>query len=146
MNAFIRVMPVILACVATQAFASDDPPATPAPVEAAKSAPATPAASPTTAATTPAATTPAPAAPAKGQQLVLEDKTLTNTEVQRLLSQGYKPQKGKNDTVLYCRSEAQLGTHFEKKVCMSADQIKTANQDSQELVRKFQQNQGTSGK
>jgi hypothetical protein len=142
-NPFIRVMPVIFACVASQAFATDDPPATPAPVEAAK--PATPAASPTTTATTPAATTPAPE-PAKGQQLVLEDKTLTNTEVQRLLSQGYKPHKGPNDTVLYCRSEPQMGTHFEKKVCMSADQIKAANQDSMELTRKFQQNQGTSGK
>jgi hypothetical protein len=47
-------------------------------------------------------------------------------------------------TVLYCRSEAQLGTHFEKKVCMSADQIKQATVDSRDLTRKFQQNQGTS--
>jgi hypothetical protein len=143
-NPFIRVMPVILACVATQAFASEDPPATAAPVEAAK--PATPAATPTTTATTPTATTTPTPAPAKGQQLVLEDKTLSNTEVQRLLSQGYKPQKGPNDMVLYCRSEPQLGTHFEKKVCMSAGQIKAANQDSMELTRKFQQNQGSSGK
>jgi hypothetical protein len=139
-NPFTRVMPVIFAFVASQAFASDEPPAT-APVEAAK--PATPAATPTATATTPAATTPAPA---QGQRLVLEDKTLTNTEVQRLLSQGYKPHKGPNDTVLYCRSEAQMGTHFEKRVCMSADQIKGANQDSMELTRKFQQNQGSSGK
>jgi hypothetical protein len=77
-----------------------------------------------------------------GQKLVLEDKTLTNAEVSRLLSQGYKPQKGRNDTVLYCREEAQLGTHFTKKVCMSADQIKQATLDSTDLTRKFQQNQG----
>jgi hypothetical protein len=141
---FIRLMPVLVACVATQAFASNDPPVTPAPVEAAK--PATAAATTTATADTPAAaTTPTPA-PATGQRLVLQDKTLTNTEVSRLLSQGYKPQKGRDDTVLYCRSEMQLGTHFEKKVCMSADQIKQATLDSNDLTRKFQQNQGTSGK
>ena len=138
MKTFIRLMPVLVACVATQAFASDDPPTTPAPVEAAK--PAT-AATPTATANAPAATSSAPA-PATGQKLVLEDKTLTNTEVSRLLSQGYKPQKGRNDTVLYCREEAQMGTHFTKKVCMSADQIKQATLDSTDLTRKFQQNQG----
>jgi hypothetical protein len=146
---FMRLMPVLVACVASQAFASNDPPATPAPSESAKpsSPAATPAAATTPTATTdtPAAATPAPA-PATGQRLVLEDKTLTNTEVQRLLSQGYKPQKGRNDTVLYCRTEAQMGTHFEKKVCMSADQIKQATVDSSDLTRKFQQNLGSSGK
>ena len=144
MKTFIRLMPVLVACVATQAFASDDPPATPAPVEAAKPATAptnTAATTSTTTADTPSATSSAPA-PATGQKLVLEDKTLTNTEVSRLLSQGYKPQKGRNDTVLYCREEAQMGTHFTKKVCMSADQIKQATLDSTDLTRKFQQNQG----
>jgi hypothetical protein len=145
---FIRLMPVIVACFASQAFASNDPPATPAPVEAAKS----PTAPTNTAATTSATTADTPAttssasAPATGQKLVLEDKTLTNTEVSRLLSQGYKPQKGRNDTVLYCREEAQLGTHFTKKVCMSADQIKQATLDSTDLTRKFQQNQGNPAK
>jgi hypothetical protein len=140
---FIRLMPVLVACVAAQAFASNDPPATPAPA----SNPAAPAATTTSTATadTSSATSSAPA-PATGQKLVLEDKTLTNTEVQRLLSQGYKPQKGRDNTVLYCRNEAQMGTHFEKKVCMSADQIKQATLDSSDLTRKFQQNQGNSSK
>jgi hypothetical protein len=134
---FIRLMPVLVACVAAQAFASNDPPATPAPAAA-------PAATTTSTATadTSSATSPAPA-PATGQKLVLEDKTLTNTEVQRMLSQGYKPQKGRDNTVLYCRNEAQMGTHFEKKVCMTADQIKQATLDSADLTRKFQQNQGS---
>ena len=144
MKTFIRLMPVLVACVATQAFASNDPPATPAPVESAKPSSPTPAATTTSTATaeTAAATTSA-TAPATGQRLVLEDKTLTNTEVQRLLSQGYKPQKGRDNTVLYCRNEAQMGTHFEKKVCMTADQIKQATLDSADLTRKFQQNQGS---
>ena len=137
MKTFIRLMPVLVACVAAQAFASNDPPATPAPAAA-------PAATTTSTATadTSSATSPAPA-PATGQKLVLEDKTLTNTEVQRMLSQGYKPQKGRDNTVLYCRNEAQMGTHFEKKVCMTADQIKQATLDSADLTRKFQQNQGS---
>jgi hypothetical protein len=141
---FIRLMPVIVACIASQAFAGNDPPATPAPAESAKSATAPTNTAATTSATTaetPAATSSA-SAPATGQKLVLEDKTLTNAEVSRLLSQGYKPQKGRDDSVLYCREEAQLGTHFTKKVCMSAAQIKQATLDSTDLTRKFQQNQG----
>ena len=55
--------------------------------------------------------------------------TLTQAEVNRLLAQGYKPQKGRGDNVLYCRSEAPLGSRLEKKVCLSADQIKAVQQD-----------------
>jgi hypothetical protein len=136
---FIRMMPVLFACVATQAYSSEDPPTTPAPVEAVK--PATPAAAPAATADTPTPTTPAPA-PAAPQRLVLEDKTLTAAEVNHLLSQGYKPQKGRGDTVLYCRSESQLGTHFEKKVCMSADQIKTRTRESRDITEGLQRNFG----
>ena len=60
----------------------------------------------------------------------------------RLLSQGYKPQRGRGDTVLYCRSESQLGTHFEKKVCLSADQIKTRTQDSRDITEALEHNFG----
>ena len=60
----------------------------------------------------------------------------------RLLSQGYKPQKGRGDDVLYCRSEPQLGTHFEKKVCMTAEQIKSATVDSRDALEHLQHNVG----
>jgi hypothetical protein len=134
-NSFIRLIPVMVACVATQAFASD--PTTPTePVKPAATAATTPAATTDTAASS---TNPAPAAP---QRLVLEDKTLSQTEVNRLLSQGYKPQKGRDDTVLYCRMEGVTGTHFEKKVCKSAEQLKTATQDSKDLTDKLQHNLG----
>jgi hypothetical protein len=132
-NTFIRMMPAIFACVVAQACAGN--PTTPGPVEPAK--PATPAAT----ADTTSPTNPAPVA-ANPQRLVLEDKTLTNAEVNRLLAQGYKPQKGRGDNVLYCRSQPQLGTHFEKKVCMTADQIKTLTQDSRDIAEKLQRNQG----
>jgi hypothetical protein len=81
-------------------------------------------------------------APAKAKQLVLDDKTLSQAEVNRLLSQGYKPQKGRGDAVLYCRSEAQVGTRFDKKVCLSAEQIKARTQDSQDAANKFQKDNG----
>ncbi|HEY6921849.1 MAG TPA: hypothetical protein VI653_00150 [Steroidobacteraceae bacterium] len=74
--------------------------------------------------------------------IVLDDKTLTQAEVNRMLSQGYKPQKGRGSDVLYCRSELQMGSHFEKTVCMSADQIKRRTQDSREITDKLETNGG----
>src|SRR5690349_20537162 len=102
-------MPSVLMCVAVQAFAGDPPTAAPA------TSPQAPSSSSAPASSTPAASTTAPAAATETpHRLVLIDKTLTNAEVSQLLSQGYKPQKGRGDTVLYCRSEAQMGTRCEK--------------------------------
>jgi hypothetical protein len=136
-NTFVRLMPLIFACVTAEAFATD--PTTPSSVEPAKPV--------TSAATTAAASPTNPASePAKPQQLVLHDKTLTQAEVNRLLSQGYKPQRGRGDNILYCRLEAQLGTHFEKKICMTASQIKTAAQDSRDATESLQRNLGNPAK
>ena len=95
MKPFIRMIPIVFACAAAQAFAGDTPPST-------NSA----------------------STPAKPGPTVLEDKTLTQAEVNRMLSQGYKPKKGRGDDVLYCRDEAAMGTHFTKTVCLTAQQIK----------------------
>jgi hypothetical protein len=126
MSLFIRLSVIVAAMVAFQACASHPGPAVPA--------------IPAGAAATPAANQ----APAPGQihTLLLEDKTLSQDEVNRLLSQGYKPQKGRGDAVLYCREEPQMGTHFEKKVCLTADQIKTATVEGREITEKLQQNGG----
>ncbi len=113
MNPFIRLIPVVFACAAAHAFAGDTP------------------------TSTNSASTPAKAAP-----VVLQDKTLTQEEVNRMLSQGYKPKKGRGDAVLYCRSEPQLGSHFEKTVCLSAEQIKQRTQDSREITEKLEMNGG----
>jgi len=78
----------------------------------------------------------------KPKPLVLDDKTLSQAEVNDLLSQGYKPQKGRGDAVLYCRHESQSGTRFDKKVCLSADQIKARHQESRDAADKFQRNNG----
>jgi hypothetical protein len=113
MKRFIRLIPVILACAAAQAFAGDT-------------------ASLTNSASTPARSTP----------VVLQDKTLTQEEVNRMLSQGYKPKKGRGDAVLYCRSEPQLGSHFEKTICLTAEQIKQRTQESREITEKLELNGG----
>jgi hypothetical protein len=134
MNRYIRLTLVIFASVAAQCCA--DHPTTVGPVN-----PAMPA---TADATSPAS--PVVPVSAKTQQLVLVDKTLTQVEVNRLLSQGYKPQQGRGDNVLYCRNEAQLGSHFEKRVCLTADQIKTATQDSRDATESLQHNLGNPAK
>ena len=77
----------------------------------------------------------APAA-AKPERVVLNDKTLTNAEVSQMFAQGYRPQKGRGDDVLYCRSEQPTGTRFPKKVCKSADQIKEQTRDSKDLTER----------
>ena len=114
MELFIRLIPVIFACGAATAFAGDAP----------------------------ATTTNSASKPAKPAPVVLQDKTLTQEEVNRMLSQGYKPKKGRGDEVLYCRDESAMGTHFTRTVCLSAQQIKQRTQDSREITEKLETNGG----
>jgi hypothetical protein len=114
MKLFIRLIPAIFACGAATAFAGDAP----------------------------ATTTNSASKPAKPAPVVLQDKTLTQEEVNRMLSQGYKPKKGRGDAVLYCRSEPQLGSHFEKTICLTAEQIKQRTQESREITEKLELNGG----
>jgi hypothetical protein len=141
-------MPLLFACVAAQAFEAD--PIKPGPAEPAKAATpdqAEPSKTVAPAATTSVAVATNPASPpAKPQQLMLVDKTLTQVEVNRLLSQGYRPQRGRGDDVLYCRLEAQMGTHFEKKVCMTASQLKAGTRDSRDATEILQRNLGNPSK
>jgi len=117
-NTFVRLMPVLFACVATQVIAGDPP--TPKSVDADKptatavaaSADGTSAANPAQSKADPGTTASAATRP---ERLVLDDKTLTNAEVSQMLAQGYKPQKGRGDDVLYCRSEQPTGTRFPKR-------------------------------
>ncbi|HEY6921848.1 MAG TPA: hypothetical protein VI653_00145 [Steroidobacteraceae bacterium] len=113
MNLLIRLIAIVFACAAAQAFAGDTPAAPDSTSKPVRSAP-----------------------------VVLQDKTLTQEEVNRMLSQGYKPKKGRGDDVLYCRSEPQMGSHFEKTVCLTAQQIKQRTQDSREITDKLEMNAG----
>ena len=146
MNTFVRLMPVLFACVATQVIAGDPPTPTktvdadkPVASATAASADAASAANPAQAKADPGTTAPAAAKPEK---LVLDDKTLTNAEVSQMLAQGYRPQKGRGDDVLYCRSEQPTGTRFPQKVCKTADQIKALNRDSKDMAARQQMPSG----
>jgi hypothetical protein len=150
-NTFVRLLPIICACVVTQAFAVDPP---------AKTAePSQPAGQPADAATAPQSNPPpakvdsdAPAttgassattsanaatAPAKSTRIVLEDKTLTNEEIKQLFSQGYKP-VGRGGQVFYCRRQRETGSHFDTMTCKTADQMKQTLQDSKNLLEAAQ--------
>lgn len=50
---------------------------------------------------------------------------------------GYKVEH-RGDEVFFCRSEAQLGSRFEKKVCATPEQLDLIARQSQELMRKMQ--------
>jgi 3-oxoacyl-ACP reductase-like protein len=144
-NTFVRLLPVLFACVATQVIAGDPP--TPKSVDADKpTAPAVAASADGASAAKPAQGKADPettaSAATKPERLVLDDKTLTNAEVSQLLSQGYRPQKGRGDDVLYCRSEQPLGTRFAQKVCKSADQIKAQIRDSKDMAARQQMPSG----
>ena len=141
MNTFVRLMPVLFACVATQVVAGDPP--TPKTVDSDK--PVASAAATSTDAASAANPSQAKAEPtvaAKPERVVLNDKTLTNAEVSQMLAQGYHPQKGRGDDVLYCRSEQPTGTRFPQKVCKSADQIKALTQDSKDMAARQQMPSG----
>ena len=144
MNTFVRLMPVLFACVATQVVAGDPP--TPKTVDPNKPAASAVGASSENASAVSPAEAKAPGmaarAAARPERLVLDDKTLTNAEVRQMLSQGYRPQKGRGDDVLYCRSEQPIGTRFAKKVCKSADQIKADARDSKDLAERQQMPSG----
>jgi len=133
MDKLIRMILVTVSCVAVQACA--DRPNTAAPVK-----PTIPSA----AAATAKPASPANPAPASSniQAVVLDDKTLTQSEVNSLLSQGYKPKKGHGDDVLYCRSEMQLGSRFPTKVCLTGEQIKSEIQDSKDTTAILERNMG----
>jgi hypothetical protein len=144
-NTFVRLLPVICACVVTRAFA--DPPAnTPEPGKPASPAAAAPASNPSpvepdsnaaastaTSATPQSTSTDATAAASKPTRIVLDDKTLTNDEVKQLFAQGYKP-VSRGGEVYYCRHEQRTGSRFATTSCKTADQIKQTARDSKDML------------
>lgn len=125
MNPFVGLLPVICACIMTQACATHPVSNSVAPDKSA---------SPRDRAG--ASLSPIPTN-APVHRTYLEDKTLTNEEVKQLFAQGYKP-VGRNGQVYYCRSESQTGSRFATMICKSAEQIKQHTQDSKDLLSEKQ--------
>ena len=146
MNTFVRLLPVICACVVTQAFAVEPPANAPEPGKPASPAATAQQSSPspikpdsntaasTSTSSTPQSTSTAPTAAASNPtRIVLDDKTLTNDEVKQLLAEGYKP-VGRNGEVYYCRREQRTGSRFATTSCKTADQIKQTARDSKDML------------
>ena len=108
-----------LICGALPAFAGDDPVQQGA--QAAQSQP--------TSSTTKPASNAAPAQSDKRDELTPDEK--------RLLSAGYHLHV-ENGQKVFCRREAQLGSHFEHKVCGTAEQLAAIRQTSREALENTQ--------
>jgi hypothetical protein len=127
----MRHLVALLSCLCltewSQALA-DPPPASSASQAAGTSAP------PAANQTAPAATT-APAAPASASApppaANPPSAAVSDAQDKALHSQGYKKEVHDGQTY-YCRSEAALGTHFEKKTCRSAYQIMADRRDARD--------------
>jgi hypothetical protein len=136
MNTFVRLLIVICASSATQAFAID-PPSNPVEPGKPSSPPVESTGSPSDTSATQSVSTNTDKASSKPKRIVLEDKTLTNEEVRQLFAQGYKP-VGRGGKVLYCRSEKTIGSRIGTTVCKTADQMKELTQASKDMANKAQ--------
>ena len=136
---------VLSVCAVSATFA--DEPQTPAsqPVAQAAVTQATPnaqAAPAPGAAPAPAAAAQVAATVAKVDKSEIVDKAATDAQIKQMRARGYKP-VNRNGILVYCRSEGQIGTHFEKQRCNTMDELKNAELTGKEYVNSIQQ-QGSS--
>jgi hypothetical protein len=60
----------------------------------------------------------------KSGKKILVDDTVNSAQLKQILSKGYRPEsQARGNEVYYCRSEPELGSRFEKKVCKTATRI-----------------------
>jgi hypothetical protein len=114
-------------CAFSASFAEE--PQTPAPQTPAAAAVAT-------------APAPAPAADAKPAATAEADKAAEkaamDAEIKKMRSRGYKPVV-RNGQTLYCRSEGEIGSHFERVRCNTLDELKQAELNGKDYVKSIQQ-------
>jgi hypothetical protein len=128
------------------ALAGDNPSQSPSPASAAAAAPsqASPAATSAPAASPgqPASSQPAPSPAAHSTAAHASDaQELTDTE-KKLVAQGYK-MSIKNGEKIFCRREGELGSHFERKVCGTAESLAATQRDAKDIAAQSQQSRGT---
>jgi hypothetical protein len=117
---------------------ADEPPAPPAqPVAAPTSAPNAP-----NAPSSSDASKPDPGNPAtiSAKTDTSETVNIADTEalIKKMRGRGYKP-INRNGILVFCRSEGQLGTHFERTRCNTLAELKNAELTGQEYMRHIQQ-------
>jgi hypothetical protein len=130
----------------SSAFADEPQPPAAQPVAAASPAPApnAPAAAGETSAaggaTAAATAKPAPAAgtPAKTDKFDVTDAATKDALIKQMRGRGYKPVDRKG-TLVFCRSEGEIGTHFTRTRCSTIEELKEAEQTGKDYVNYIQQ-------
>jgi hypothetical protein len=62
----------------------------------------------------------------------------TDAEIKQMRSRGYKP-VNRNGTLVFCRDEGELGSHFQRTHCSTLKQLKDAELSGKEYVNSLQQ-------
>jgi hypothetical protein len=129
----------VLMCVLplSRIVAAEPEVVTPPPAQTALPSSASPTAAAPTSDSTQSATAPvstsavSPATADAAKDAELEKQT------KRLRSLGYKP-KVVNGTTLFCHGEVMLGSHFERQVCGTADELDKVARQSKDTVNDIQ--------
>jgi hypothetical protein len=133
---FARVLPAICTVVIAGAFAAE------ADVSESGEPPSQPAAAapPQTVARSPAIARPATN---RSGRKVLVDDTVTDAQLKQILKKGYKPEsQARGNEVYYCRSEPEMGSRFETKVCRTAARILQEEQQGKEATTNVERTGG----
>jgi hypothetical protein len=113
-------------------------PAAPSPAAQTTAAQSTAPSAPPSAADAKAAPgTPAAAAP-KADKSEVVNVAATDAEIKQMRGRGYKP-VNRNGTLMFCRDEGEIGTHFQRTHCSTLDQLKQAELSGKEYVNSIQQ-------
>jgi hypothetical protein len=105
---------------------------------------AQPLASQTPASSTPRSDAAKPAAataattPARTDKSEVVNVAATEALIKKMRGRGYKP-INRNGILVFCRSEGQLGSHFERTRCNTLDELKNAELTGQEYTKQIQQ-------
>ena len=90
----------------------------------------------------PAAQAPPPGTPsstgAKPAPGTAADAAATDAEIKQMRGRGYKP-VNRNGTLVFCRDEGEIGTHFQRTRCSTLKQLKDAELTGKEYVNSIQQ-------
>ena len=85
----------------------------------------------------PAAAT-APTTPARTDKSEVVNVAATEALIKKMRGRGFKP-INRNGILVFCRSEGQLGSHFERTRCNTLDELKNAELTGQEYTKQIQQ-------
>jgi hypothetical protein len=133
---------MLSAGVYSAAQAEDPPPATQPPAAETANTQAPAPNAPAAAVATDAAAKPAAAAtagtPAKVDKSQVVNVADTDALIKQMRGRGYKP-VNRNGMLVFCRSEGQLGSHFERTRCSTLDELKNAELTGKDYVNQIQQ-------